>query len=169
MSFWEFSAQNSWAIFKYWHTTVDYGLQTVALLLAEWNNKENLRICKLNINNRVFAICTCTSRIFRRSDEFFANFRETPWVVGVFTVLLASLLMPVLLASTISSIPYVAGLPSAVDVWRLLMLQLRVPAAVAGVPAKCCCLLYCCWLSYCLILAFLLLLTSKMSLLLLYM
>jgi hypothetical protein len=37
------------------------------------------------------------ARIFRRSDDFLANFRENKRVVGVYIVLLASLLMQILL------------------------------------------------------------------------
>jgi hypothetical protein len=54
--------------------------------------------------------------IFRRSDDFLANFRKKSWVVGVHIVLLSSLLMLVLLLASLYyfGILVVAGLPFTV-------------------------------------------------------
>jgi len=61
-----------------------------------------------------------SSQIFRRSDEFFAKPHEL--LVFYCAVGVPAVASTVVGISTISGIPFVAGLPSAVDVWMLLML-----------------------------------------------
>ncbi len=77
------------------------------------------------------------SRIFRRSEEFLANFHGS--MSGCAVGVPAD-------SVTVVGQPAIACLPSAVDVCDVPI----VSAAVAGVPAEYCWLLYCLfWRSYC--------------------
>jgi hypothetical protein len=148
----------------------------------------------LNLSDKkgnFYSFLRLSSQIFRRSDDYMANFRENSGVVGVHMVLLASivccwrtycavgvhivllayLLMLVLLlaiASSISGILEIMGLPSAVEgVMFLLSLLLLASlhavdgfTVLASIPAfggVHTVLMYLLLLSFLLLLAFLLL------------
>jgi hypothetical protein len=92
-------------------------------------------------------LCLSSLTVFRHFNDFFAKFHK----IGVYTVLLAHLLMLVLLLAALfflASLLLRVSLLLFVSVMSLLfqlLFELRAPAAVAGagVPAEYCCLLYC--------------------------
>ncbi len=78
------------------------------------------------------------SRIFRRSDDFLANFCKNSWVVGVHIVLLASLLMLVLMLASLYYFWHPCWCGSPLCCWRC---DVPIVSAAVGLP-PCCCRIY---------------------------